>query len=879
MTITPLTFHLILHTHWDREWYQTQAGFHPRLVAAFGDVIEMLERDPDARFTLDGQTVLAEDVLDSEPSWIERTVRAVTAEQLALGPWYVLADELVPSGESMLRNLLHGTRDGRALGARMDVLYSPDAFGHPAVLPTLAHEFGIEVGVVWRGLASSTGIDRDLYTWTGPDGSGLTIYHLPPQGYEIGADLDALGETLPARWRAIRPQLVARSTTAHVAIFVGADHHAPARSPGLLRQRISELEPGNEVRLSTPGAFFDAVAGLPHDGGAIAGELRSSYGHTWTLQGTFATRARLKRRHGAVELFMQRIAEPLAALVGWRGPDMLRGVLRQATRSLIRCQFHDTLCGCCSDDVAREQATRLSSIAATGREVMRLALHRLAEHDTDAARDGAATRPALLMWNPSARTRGEILTAEVTFFRRDVLVGPPSGRTARNGDGFAPFTLNTADDVAIPVQVLSVHRSHERLDALRHYPDQDEVDRVLLAFESPPAWGLGTIGLVPASGVASPPDRGLTVGPRRVANRFVEIHVDDAGRVALTDRRTGERYADILRIVAEDDAGDSYTPEIGPEPRQATAGPPVVIASGPLIGALELPFVVRLPGQAGITGRVALILHADSPIVRLRFAVNNSSTNTRLRFVAQVGIGDGVLAGAAFGHVRRVAANDSPTSAAECAVRTAPAQRYVAAGSGSRGLAVVAPGFFEYEWTNDRAIAVTLLRAIGELSRDTLAARPGHAGWPMPIPDAQEPGTHVIELGVVALSEGESGDPAELESFWEATFAAPQSLFVRDFTGDIAALETFGVQLEGRGLVFSVFKHAESGSGFIVRCHNTSPGIVRGRWVFRSPIAAATRCRGDESPVATLDVDQRHAVSFVAPAGGLVTILVLPESP
>ena len=45
--MTPLTFHLILHTHWDREWYLPRAGFVARLVPAVGEVLDMLDRAPD----------------------------------------------------------------------------------------------------------------------------------------------------------------------------------------------------------------------------------------------------------------------------------------------------------------------------------------------------------------------------------------------------------------------------------------------------------------------------------------------------------------------------------------------------------------------------------------------------------------------------------------------------------------------------------------------------------------------------------------------------------------------------------------------------------------------------------------------------------------
>ncbi|HZA91497.1 MAG TPA: hypothetical protein VE420_02625, partial [Gemmatimonadales bacterium] len=146
------TFHLIPHTHWDREWYLPHSVFLPRLVSALDDLVDRLRADPAFTFLLDGQTVLLEDYLRVRPDREAQVVELVRAGRLQVGPWYVLADELIPSGESLIRNLLAGQADATRLGARSDVLYSPDAFGHPAVWPQLAGEFGIRFGVLWRGL-------------------------------------------------------------------------------------------------------------------------------------------------------------------------------------------------------------------------------------------------------------------------------------------------------------------------------------------------------------------------------------------------------------------------------------------------------------------------------------------------------------------------------------------------------------------------------------------------------------------------------------------------------------------------------------------------------------------------------------------------------
>ena len=169
--MTSYIFHLIPHTHWDREWYLPRATFHARLVALFDVLLERLQADGGLRsFLLDGQTILVEDYLRARPERDNEIKGLVKTGRLQVGPWYVLADELIPSGESLIRNLLLGAADAERLGGRLDVLYSPDAFGHPAVLPSLAREFGIKFGVLWRGLGGEPGQDHDLYKWNGSDG-------------------------------------------------------------------------------------------------------------------------------------------------------------------------------------------------------------------------------------------------------------------------------------------------------------------------------------------------------------------------------------------------------------------------------------------------------------------------------------------------------------------------------------------------------------------------------------------------------------------------------------------------------------------------------------------------------------------------------------
>ncbi len=444
----------------------------------------------------------------------------------------------------------------RRHGARTDVLYSPDAFGHPAIWPQLAGEFGIRFGVLWRGLGGEPGQEQDLYRWRGPDGREVLLYHLPPDGYEIGAGLSA-DERLPRLWARVRSTLVARASTHQIPIFIGADHHAAHPAVARLRDLLAQLEPASEFRISRLYDFFTAAAEEATAVPVIAGELRWSYGYTWTLQGVHATRAALKRRHAMAELALGRVAEPLAALALARDKADQRAILNHAWRLLLQSEFHDSIAGCTSDAVADRVRVRLDDARSMAAEIAGTSLDRLIGNDPDRARaEPESSGPQLVLWNPVPRRRRGIVIADLSWFRSDVLVGPPGDRSPRTGPGSRPFHL-VSPNGSLPIQSMGRRRGHERLDAPHHYPDQDEVDWTRVAFRAE-VGGLGLVNLDLGQGSA-PLEGGAWLKGRAMGNELVEVRVGPNGGLQLWDRRTRQRYRDLLTIESSGDVGDSYT--------------------------------------------------------------------------------------------------------------------------------------------------------------------------------------------------------------------------------------------------------------------------------------------------------------------------------
>ncbi len=874
-----LTVHLIPHTHWDREWYLPRAAFVARLIPALDDLLDRLDASPEFRsFFLDGQTVLLEDYLRVRPDQRQRVSSLVRAGRLQVGPWYVLADELIPSGESLVRNLLLGRADAESLGGRPGVLYSPDAFGHPAIWPALAAEFGIGHGVLWRGLGGEVGQEGDLFRWYAPDGRSILLYHLPPDGYEAGSGLVDDPPRLRQAWSILKPVLVRRAASSHLAVTVGADHHAAPAAIGRVRDLIAALEPNAEVRVSRFDEFFQAVEAQANGVTALRGELRWSYGYTWTLQGVHATRAPLKRRHAQAELLLERTAEPLAALAFAAGRGDRRPLLRDGWRTLVRSQFHDSIGGCTSDVVARRVAGRLDDAVQGAREIARASLDALTGNDPDRARDHPEdTAPRLVLWNPAARVRGGgVVVADLTWFRRDVLIGPPGGREPRRGDGARAISL-LGPDGPIPLQPLGRALEHERLDAPRHYPDQDEVDVVRVAFQAPALGGLGVALLEPIERQRASVEGGARAAERSLDNGMLALTVGRDGTIALADRRTGLLYPSLLGLESAGDAGDTYTWAPRARDRVHRLNGPVavrVLARGPVVAALEVSG--RLGCANGWVGmRLVVTLHAGSPAVRCTVQLDNQATDHRLRLHVPSGVpAAAAVAGAQFGTVVRSAvAADAARYPRETPVTTAPAQRFVAVADGERGLAVLAPGFFEYELGSDGDLRVTLLRAVGQLSRDDLPTRPGHAGWPTPTPEAQCLGTDELQLAIVPVQAADLWMGSSLPELWEDVFLPPRALWLRQASP--LSIPPGHVRLEGRGLVFSAAKPPEAGDGLVLRCWNARAEPVSGVWRLGRPATRAVRLRADERDDAGVELplaDGGHAVPVALEGSGVSTV-------
>ncbi|GAA3761025.1 hypothetical protein GCM10022225_53250 [Plantactinospora mayteni] len=418
---------VVPHTHWDREWYEPFQRFRLRLVALLDEVFERMERDPRQRFTLDGQLAAVDDYLEVRPERRDQVAALVADGRLAVGPWQILLDEFLCSGENIVRNLELGLRRAAGFGAAMPVGYLPDMFGHVAQMPQILAGAGLAHACVWRGVPDR--VRSSAFAWVAPDGTAIRTEYLHG-GYGNAAGLVDNPALVARRATELAQRLAAwrpddADPTAPMLAMYGADHGAPAAAtPDLLAEAAEQT--GLRLRLGTLTDYFadqpTGVTGLPE----VPGELRS-HARANILPGVYSVRAHLKQAMGRAERCVERYAEPLRTL--WYDGSAQR-FLDMAWIRLIEASCHDSVTGCGCDETAEQVATRIAEAEQLGRAV----------HDLVGARYAAGTpRDDYAVFNPTPCPR-------IALVRLDVALPAPA----------APVALRTSTGRTVTTQRLAL---------------------------------------------------------------------------------------------------------------------------------------------------------------------------------------------------------------------------------------------------------------------------------------------------------------------------------------------------------------------------------------------------------------------------------------
>jgi alpha-mannosidase len=778
---------LVPHTHWDREWYLPFQTFRLALVRLIDNVLALLERDPRFVFTLDGQLQTVDDYLEVRPEREARIRELVGEGRLAIGPWQILMDEFLVSGETIWRNLELGLARAADFGSAMPIGYLPDQFGHVAQMPQILRAHGIGVAVVWRGVPRA--IDKHRFEWRGPDGSAVRGEYLPG-GYGNGASLCQVPDRFSAAVEALVEKMRPYFGDDPVLAMYGTDHMEP------LPELVDLVERANangdvQIRLRT-------LAQALGDGGTSTrrswtGEMRSG-ARANLLMGVVSARMDIKQAAARAERALERYAEPFAALHGGAWPER---ELELAWRRMIENSAHDSICGCSADPVSAQVLVRFAEAEQIGTGLARAALAGAA-HETPS--------DAYVVANPSPFARTGVVELEFAVPEEwdDVSLELPGGRRVaaqeleRNtpqlerfelpgreipellrrlhgrelfGRWFNGFSVGPGPRLVLELDTeqdpLWLDLDQARLDIeAAAQAEADATWEVVLHITprrrlaaSVPVPALGWTAVRSASGRADV-EHPVRADARSLDNGLVRVEVAADGTFSLGPIRGAGR------IVRGKDVGDSYN--YAPPPDDVLVAKPDDVrvetrAAGPVKGELAVVRTYTWDGEQ-VETPTTLELHAGEPFVRVRVAFDNRFDDQRVRcHVPLPERAERSFAEGQFAIVER--GLEAEGGYGEVPLPTFPAHGFVTAG----GLTALLEHVTEYEVVENE-LALTLLRSTGLISRNTNPYREDPAGPEVPIPDAQMHGPWSVGFGLL-VAQSHRVALAELERYRLALFA------------------------------------------------------------------------------------------------------------
>ena len=842
--------HVIPHSHWDREWYFTTSRSKVYLMKDLGDVLNTLENDPEFKyFMVDAQGSLLDDYIKWRPQDKERISKLVNDGRLVIGPWYTQTDQLVISGESIVRNMYYGMKRCESFGKYMNVGYVPDSFGQSGNMPQIYRQFGIEDTLFWRGVSDDM-VKHTDYNWRGDDGSVVFTTQIP-FGYYIGGNIPEEPEENEEFWqKECLEKAGGRSATRHIYFPNGFDQ-APVRTnlPQLVKER-NEKDPENEYVISCIEDYIKDVKSENPELEEVQGELVIAK-HMRIHKSIFSSRSDLKVMNTQIQNYVTNVMEPLLTISYNLGNEYPHEAVAEIWKLLFENAAHDSIGSCISDTANEDVYVRYKQARDIAVNLVELHSRLIA---TNVKNDADMTFTAI---NTLPQKRKDTVIVKTYV---------PGGKFAiidEKGND-VDYTIIKSRDLTDYVLSQTI-----MLDPSRKFYVPDQVLEVTMAIK---ANDVPALGYVQYSIDTQKDSHKETADKKVLENKYYTIEVEENGSLTIVDKANNVTYKNQGILVENGDDGDSFNyspPRKDMEVFSNESKCTVKISGSDIYDQAEIHFDMVVPadlderaeGKVSVTMLVdmTVALRKDSKVIDFNVKVDNKGLSHRLcvLFDSQI-VSAFNYADQQFGLIKRPNyyekemklymesmnnktekkagiqelanwANDQSTWQ-EPPISIEPTQSYVSLTDGKTGIAVIPQGVREYEVLDDSKIRLTLFRTYGFMGKENLIYRPGRAS-----------GERIIETPAAQLLKemefnfeftsyaGDINDSdidtlakqynTNLEVYTYAEFLNGRLIFSqREIEGQNAKIHSL-FETEGN-LVVSAVKKAEEDDGYIIRLYN-----------------------------------------------------------
>ena len=402
------------HAHIDTAWLWPMRETVRKCARSFANAVTLMEEYPELGFVCSAARHLAW-IEERYPALFERIRERVATGQFQLvGGMWVEADCNVPSGESLVRQIVHGQRWYLSrFGHECREMWLPDGFGFPASLPQILAEAGmgwfVSQKLSWNEVNP---FPHHTFWWEGLDGSRVRA-HFPP------ADTYNGDMSLPELLRA--PAAHDGGARSLYPFGYGDGGGGPTRDMVEAGRRAADLQGAPRVALEPLADFFSAVETDPTPLPVWSGEL-----YLEKHRGTFTSQSatKLANRRGEILLAAAELWSTVRPDVApWPATE-----LDAAWKLLLVNQFHDILPGSSINWVYKDSAADHAALQKTANVIADDGMRAIA----DLVETAGLTEPAVV-FNETPFARREVVGQALV----DV---PPMGYTAvdLHADGSEP---------------------------------------------------------------------------------------------------------------------------------------------------------------------------------------------------------------------------------------------------------------------------------------------------------------------------------------------------------------------------------------------------------------------------------------------------------
>lgn len=739
--------HVVPHSHWDREWYFTTSRSKVYLMKDLKDVLDTLESNPDFKyFMVDAQGSLLDDYIKWMPQDKDRITKLVKEKKLVIGPWYTQTDQLVISGESIVRNMYYGMKRCETFGGYMNVGYVPDSFGQSGNMPQIYKEFGIDDTLFWRGVSDDM-VNHTDYNWRGDDGSVVFTTQIP-FGYYIGGNIPEDPKQSEEFWqKECFEKAGGRSATKHIYFPNGFDQ-APIRTnlPEIIKER-NEKDPENEYVISCIEDYIKDVKSENPELEEVSGELVIAK-HMRIHKSIFSSRSDLKVMNTQIQNYVTNVMEPLLTLSYNLGNDYPHEAVGEIWKLLFENAAHDSIGSCISDTANEDVYVRYKQARDIAVNLVELHSRLIA---TSVKNDAEMT---FTLINTLPQKRNDTVVVKTYIPGGDFAILDEKGNKV-------DYTVIESRDLTDYVLSQTI-----KLDPSRKFYVPSKVLEATIAIKTSdvPAFGYVQYTLDTKGNSAKNLEKKNTL-----ENEFYAINVEEDGSLTITEKENNVTYKNQGVLVENGDDGDSFNyspPRKDLEVFSNKSECSVEVSGSDIYDQAVIKFNMVVPkdleeraeGKVSVNLPITMTvaLRKDSKVIDFNVHVDNKGLSHRLcvLFDSQI-VSSFNYADEQFGSIKRPNyyekemklymasaenktekkagvqelanwANDQSTWQ-EPPISIEPTQSYASLTDGKQGIAVIPQGVREYEVLDDHMIRLTLFRTYGFMGKENLIYRPGRA--------------------------------------------------------------------------------------------------------------------------------------------------------